>query len=86
MAQGASQAIESANEVFNLIKDNNIDIGNTYFTKRVKRTNLINRRSKFNYFSFHISNPILKYFRNTILKVLVKNRKFINLYLGKVYK
>ena len=86
MAQGASQAIESACEIFNLIKDNNSDIQNVYFNNRVKRTNLIIKRSKFNYFSFHISNTVLKFFRNKILKILVKNKKFINSYLGKVYK
>jgi len=86
MAQGASQAIESAYEIFNLIKDNDPDIQNMYFNNRAERTNLIIKRSKFNYFSFHISNTVLKFFRNKILKVLVKNKKFINSYLGKVYK
>ena len=86
LAQGASQAIESANEVFNLINENNPDIQNIYFKNREKRTNLINKRSKFNFFGFHISNPILKIFRNKVLKILVKNKKFINSYLGKVYK
>jgi len=86
MAQGASQAIESAYEIFNLIKDNHSDIQNVYFNNRAERTSLIIKRSKFNYFSFHISNQILKSFRNKILKILVKNKKFINSYLGKVYK
>ena len=86
MAQGASQAIESAYEIFKLIKDNHSDIQNMYFNNRVERTNLIIKRSKFNYFSFHISNTVLKFFRNKILKILVKNKKFINSYLGKVYK
>ena len=86
MAQGASQAIESAYEIFNLIKDNNSNIQNLYFKNRLERTNLINKRSKFNYFGFHISNSVLKIFRNKILKILVKNKKFINNYLGKVYK
>ena len=86
MAQGASQAIESAYEIFNLIQDNNSDIQNVYFENRIKRTNLIIKRSKFNYFIFHISNQILKSFRNMILKIIVKNKNFINSYLGKVYK
>ena len=86
MAQGASQAIESANEIYNLIKDNREDITNVYFKNRSEKISLINLRSKLNYFGFHISNSILKFFRNKILKVLVKNRKFINSYLGKVYK
>jgi len=86
MAQGASQAIESAYEIFNLIKNDNLDIQNIYFNNRLNRTNLVIKRSKFNYFSFHISNQILKIFRNKILKTLVKNKNFINSYLGKVYK
>ena len=86
MAQGASQAIESAYEIFNLIKDNDSDIQKVYFNNRIKKTNLIIKRSKFNYFIFHISNRILKGFRNKILKILVKNKTFINSYLGKVYK
>ena len=86
MAQGASQAIEAANEIFELVSDNHADIQNEYFKNRVERTNLINKRSKFNYFGFHISNPLLKIFRNKVLKILVKNKSFINSYLGKVYK
>ena len=86
MAQGASQAIEAANEIFKLINDNHPDIQNEYFKNRVERTNLINKRSKFNYFGFHISNPLLKILRNEFLKRLVKNKNFIHSYLGKVYK
>jgi len=86
MAQGASQAIEAANEIFELISNNHKDIQNEYFKNRVERTNLINKRSKINYFGFHISNPLLKILRKEILKRLVKNKNFINSYLGKIYK
>ena len=86
MAQGASQSIEAANEIFELINDNRLDIQTEYFKNRVERTNLINKRSKFNYFGFHISNPLLKILRNKLLKRLVKNKKFIQSYLGKIYK
>ena len=86
MAQGASQSIEAANEIFDLISNNHSDIQNEYFKNRVERTNLINKRSKFNYFGFHISNPLLKILRNEFLKRLVKNKNFIHNYLGKVYK
>jgi len=86
MAQGASQAIEAANEIFELISDNNTDIQNEYFKKRVERTNLINKRSKFNYFGFHITNPLLKTLRSFFLKRLVKNKNFIQSYLGKIYQ
>ena len=86
LAQGASQSIEAAYELFNLLSDNKKNIQNIYFKKRLIRTNQINKRSKFNYFGFHISNPLLKIFRNKVLKILVKNKSFINSYLGKVYK
>ncbi len=86
MAQGASQSIEAANEIFDLISNNHSDIQNEYFKNRVERTNLINKRSKFNYFGYHISNPLVKILRNELLKRLVKNKNFIHSYLGKVYK
>ena len=86
LAQGASQAIESANEIFELINDNNQDIQNKYFKNRVKRTDLISKRSKINYFGFHITNPLLKILRNFFLRRLVKNKNFIQIYLGKIYK
>jgi len=86
LAQGASQAIESANEIFDLIRGNHKDIQNVYFKNREKRTNLINKRSQFNYFGFHISNPLIKILRNKLLKSLVKNKSFIYSYLGKIYK
>tara|TARA_B100000029_G_C17505953_1_gene934448 strand:- start:245 stop:1375 length:1131 start_codon:yes stop_codon:yes gene_type:complete len=85
LAQGASQSIEAANEIFNLIINGNTDIQNKYFEKRVERINLINKRAKFNYFGFHISNPLLKILRNQFLKYSVKNKKFIQAYLGKIY-
>tara|TARA_B100000427_G_C15112527_1_gene422124 strand:- start:19 stop:546 length:528 start_codon:yes stop_codon:yes gene_type:complete len=86
IAQGASQAIESANEIFDLINENDKGIQNKYFKNRVERTNLINKRSKINYFGFHIANPLLKILRNFFLKRLVKNRNFVQNYLGKIYK
>ena len=86
MAQGASQAIEAANEIFKLINENHPDIQSEYFKNRTERTNLINKRSKFNYFGFHISNPLLKILRNKLLRHLVKNKNFIHNYLGKIYK
>ena len=86
LAQGASQAIEGSNEIFELIRDNHHDVQNEYFKNRTARTNLINKRSKFNYFGYHISNPLVKILRNELLKRLVKNKNFIHSYLGKVYK
>ena len=86
LAQGASQSIEAAHELFNLLSENKKNIQNLYFKKRLKRTNQINKRSKFNYFGFHISNPLLEILRNFFLKRLVKNKNFIQSYLGKIYK
>ena len=86
MAQGASQAIESANEIFELLANDHSDVQNEYFKNRIERTNLVNKRSKLNYFGFHISNPILKILRNFFLKRLVKNKNFIQSYLGKIYQ
>ena len=86
LAQGASQSIEAAYELFNLLYENKKNIQNLYFTKRLKRTKQINKRSKFNYFGFHISNPLLVILRNFFLKYLVKNKNFIQSYLGKIYK
>ena len=86
LAQGASQSIEAAHELFNLLSENKKNIQNLYFKKRLKRTNIINKRSKFNYFGFHISNSFLQNLRNFFLRRLVKNKNFIQSYLGKIYK
>ena len=81
-AQGASQSIEGASELFNnIIKDQN-----NFYNNRVKKVKMINNRSKLNQFIFHLSNPILIFFRNIILKILVKNKNFLENYLGKIYK
>jgi len=85
-AQGASQSIEAAHELFNLLSENKKNIQNLYFKKRLKKTNQINKRSKFNYFVFHISNSLLEILRNFLLVRLVKNKNFIQSYLGKIYK
>ena len=81
-AQGASQSIEAAFELYESLKNND----NEFTNKRIERIKIINKRSKFNYFGFHISNPLLKIFRNKILKYLVKNQNFIDSYLGRIYK
>ena len=85
LAQGASQSIESAKELYDLLIDNKENIENTYFERRLKKTIMINNRSKLNYFLFHFSNPVLKVLRNKFLKCLIKSKSFINRYLGKIY-
>ena len=85
MAQGASQSIEAANELFNLLSKDNKHTPDLFFKKRLERTKLINRRSKLNYRIFHFSNPILKTIRNESLKIMLKNKIFLDNYIGKVY-
>ena len=81
-AQGASQSIETAKELFDQIENKKDD----FYKKRIKRLNSVNWRSKLNYFSFHLSNPIIVSLRNSALKVLVKNNKFLDNYLGRIYR
>ena len=80
-AQGASQSIEGGFELFDSIINNN-----NFYNNRVSKVKMINNRSKFNQFTFHLSNPLLVFFRNIILKILTKNKKFLEYYLGKIYK
>ena len=82
-AQGASQSIEGAYELFENIENNTED---NFFRNRVNKTKMVNNRSKFNQFAFHLSNPLATLLRNIFLKRLVKNKKFLESYLGKIYK
>jgi salicylate hydroxylase len=81
-AQGASQSIEVAHELYKNLENED----NQFNIERIERTKMINWKSKFNYFAFHLSNPLLVWIRNALMKYLVKNNKFINNYLGKIYK
>jgi len=81
-AQGASQSIEAAFELFEYINKNS----NNFNKIRIEKTKMINKRSKFNYFVFHLSNPLIIFVRDFILRNLVKNKKFLENYLGKIYK
>ena len=81
-AQGASQSIESANEVYNDLKNNS----SNYYKTRISKTKQINSRSMLNHFAFHLSNPLNIFFRNIFLKYLSKNKSFLENYLGKIYK
>ena len=80
-AQGASQSIEGAHELYECILNNN-----NFFNLRSKRVKMINLRSNFNQFAFHLSNPVMTFLRNISMKYLVKNKKFLENYLGKIYK
>ena len=81
-AQGASQSIESANELFNDLKNDS----SNYYKKRILRTKQINFRSSLNHFAFHLSNPLNVFFRDILLKYFSKNKNFLENYLGKIYK
>ena len=82
-AQGASQSIEGAYELFKSIENST---ESNFFKNRVNKTKMVNARSKFNQFAFHLSNPLTKFVRNIFLKRLVKNKKFLESYLGKIYR
>ena len=81
-AQGASQSIEGGFELF----DNIINNKDHFYDSRVSKVKMVNNRSKINQFAFHLSNPIIIFFRNICLKILTKNKKFLENYLGKIYK
>ncbi len=86
LAQGAGQSIESAYELFNLLNEEKTDIQNIYFQERLKRVKIVRKRSNFNFFVFHFSSSIMQTIRNFFMKVLIKRKRFISSYLGKVYK
>tara|TARA_B100001996_G_C18664821_1_gene594486 strand:- start:67 stop:1197 length:1131 start_codon:yes stop_codon:yes gene_type:complete len=85
-AQGAGQSIESANELFNLLNEGNLDVQNSYFQQRSKRVKIVRKRSNFNFIAFHFSSSIMQIIRNFFMKFLVKRKSFIISYLGTVYK
>ena len=81
-AQGASQSIEGAHQLYECIINNS----NNFYDIRLRRVKMINSRSNFNQFIFHLSNPIMTALRNIFLKFLTRNKKFLQSYLGKIYK
>ena len=81
-AQGASQSIETAQDIFKSI----ISGSDNLYKHRISRIHSINWRSKLNHFAFHLSNPINIFIRNIILKYLSKNKKFLQSYLGNIYR
>ena len=81
-AQGASQSIETAQAIFESI----ISGSEILYKNRISRIYSINWRSKVNHLAFHLSNPINILIRNIILKYLSKNKKFLQGYLGRIYR
>tara|TARA_B100000131_G_scaffold28918_1_gene27162 strand:- start:142 stop:1227 length:1086 start_codon:yes stop_codon:yes gene_type:complete len=67
-AQGASQSIETAQDILESI----ISGADNMYKNRISRIHSINWRSKLNHFAFHLSNPINILIRNIILKYLSK--------------
>ena len=86
MAQGASQSIEGANELFNLLSKDTKNIEEIYFKKRLERTKLIDSRARLNYFTFHLSNPLMVRLRNMVLKKITKNEKILDTYFRNIYQ
>ena len=80
-AQGASQSIEVAYDLYKMFENDRDE-----FLKKISiRVKKINRRSKFNNFTFHLSNRFMVFIRNILMRYLLKNKRFINIYLGKIY-
>ena len=86
LAQGAGQSIESAYELFNLLRSQKNDIQKSYYQERLKRAKIIRKRSNFNFIAFHFSSSILQAIRNFFMKILVKRKSFVSAYLKIVYK
>ncbi len=80
-AQGASQSIEAANELFNNLNSSS----SNFYKTRILKTKQIEFRSSINHFAFHLSNPFNIFIRNIFLKFFSKNKKFLENYLGKIY-
>ena len=80
---GAVDEDDTNVELFKSI-ENNTECN--FFKNRVKKTKMVNTRSKFNQFAFHLSNPLTTFVRDIFLKRLVKNKKFLDSYLGKIYR
>ncbi|MBA1339909.1 MAG: salicylate hydroxylase [Pelagibacterales bacterium] len=81
-AQGASQSIEVAYELYKNFENEK----NQFNKERIKRTKMIDRKSRLNYFAFHISNSLMSFVRNLLMKQLVKNKNFLKNYLGNIYR
>ena len=87
LAQGAGQSIESAYELFNLLKNKQeLNAQNIYYQQRIKRSKIISKRSNLNFHVFHFSSKIMQNIRNFFMKFLFKRKNFINYFLGTVYK
>ena len=73
---------EASNEVYQEIENNT----SGYYQKRYEKIKSVNSRSIINNFAFHLSYPLTIIIRNIVLKYLTKNKRFLENYLGKIYK
>ena len=73
--------MEKSNEVNDLLNHKN-----SIYKDKISKILLVNKRSKLNHFAFHLTNPIIILIRNIVLKFLSKNKKFLESYLGKIYR
>ena len=62
------------------------NIEEIYFKKRLERTKLIDSRARLNYFTFHLSNPLMVRLRNMVLKKITKNEKILDTYFRNIYQ
>ena len=81
-AQGASQSIETSNDLFMDIKNES----DKYYRERIIKIKSVNWRSKLNHLAFHLKNPFFTFIRNISLKYLTKNERFLKSYLEKIYR
>ena len=86
MAQGASQSIEGAEEIFKIFENNNHNKQDIYQANRLERIKIVSKRSNFNFFIFHLSNQFFIKIRNFVLRKLIYNKKFIDSFLGRVFR
>tara|TARA_Y100000746_G_C15353197_1_gene386826 strand:- start:369 stop:917 length:549 start_codon:yes stop_codon:yes gene_type:complete len=81
-AQGASQSIETSNDLFTDIKNES----EKYYRERIIKIKSVNWRSKLNHLAFHLKNPLFTFIRNISLKYLTKNERFLKSYLENIYR
>ena len=81
-AQGASQSIETSNDLFADIKNES----DKYYRERIIKIKSVNCRSKLNHLAFNLKNPFFAFVRNISLKYLTKNERFLKSYLENIYR
>ena len=64
-----SESLDKIEKAISNIFPYSIINNNNFYDIRLKRVKMINSRSNFNQFAFHLSNPIMIIFRNIFLKL-----------------